>query len=103
MRPFNPEIAAAVTIRIDVDGRVLLQFFGMVFRPFGGTKQHGFLAVPSAINDGAFRLPSSLEKDAESTRLFQKSDLAGDGIFRAVHPSIVMIAANNPLIGRFGA
>ena len=40
-----------------------------------------------------------LHELAERARLFEQSDLAGDGILGAVHPGIVVIAADHPLVG----
>ncbi len=46
--------------RIDVGHGVAAKFVGVRFTPFGGAEQSGFLAIPHAINDGAFGLPSLL-------------------------------------------
>src|ERR1051326_3547329 len=103
MRTFNTKVAAAIAVSIDVESGVLLKFIAMVLSPLRGAKQHGLFAVPGAINDRAFRLPSLFEQFAERSGFFQQSDLAGDGIFSAIHPAIVMITADNPLVRRFRA
>src|SRR6476646_12078567 len=71
VRTFNAKIAAAITVCIDIDCRMLLQFLSMVFSPFGGTQQHGFFTVPRAINDGALRLPTMLQENAQRAGFFQ--------------------------------
>ena len=71
----------------------------MGFDPFGGAEQHGFFAIPRGVDDGAARLPALLEQHPQSAGFFQQRSLAGDGIFGAVDPGIVMIAADDPFVG----
>ncbi len=73
----------------------------MVLSPLRRAQQHGLFAIPGAIDDRALGLPTLLQQFAQGARFFQQRDLAGDGIFRAVHPSVVMISAHNPLVRRF--
>ena len=100
VRTLHAKKSAAIAIGVDVDGGVLLEFVAVVLGPLRGAEQHGLFAVPRAINNGAFGLPALLEQFAHRARFFQQRDLAGDGIFRAVHPAIVMIAAHDPLVRR---
>ena len=57
----------------------------------------------AAINDGAPRFPALLEQQSQAARFFEQRSLAGHRIFRTVHPGIVMVAANDPLVGRDAA
>src|SRR5258708_34977794 len=101
MRTLSFKIAASVAVRVDVNGGVLFEFVGVVLRPFCRSQQHGLFAIPRAINNGALGFPSLLEQFAQSAGFFQQRDLAGDWIFRAVDPSVMMVAANHPLAGLF--
>src|SRR5579859_6601930 len=103
MRALHAQIAAAITVSIDVDGGVLLEFGRVVLSPFGRAQKHGLLAVPGAIDNGALRLPALLEQFAQRPRFFEQRYLPGNWVFGAVDPAIVVVAADNPLIGRFGA
>src|ERR1700683_3232105 len=71
--------------------------------PFGGTEEGRLFAVPEAIDDGAVGLPALFHELTEGARFFKLGAGAGEGIFRAVDPGVVMIAADDPLIGKFGA
>ncbi len=93
------EVAAPVAIGVDIGDGVLAQFIIMCFGPFSGAEQAGFFAVPEAIDDSAVRLPALLEQLAERAGFFQFGTGAGERIFGAIDPSIVMVAANDPLIG----
>ena len=101
--PSAPQEAAAVAIGVDVDRRLALQFGGVRLRPLGGAEQARFLAVPRAVDDGALGLPALLEERAERAHLFHQRPGAGDRIFRAVDPGVVMIAADDPLVGELAA
>src|SRR5258707_14941547 len=52
VRSLNAKEAAAVTIGVDVERSMLLEFIAVIFRPLRGAEQHGLFAVPCAINDG---------------------------------------------------
>ena len=94
------EIAAAVAVGVDVRDGVCAQFVGVLFGPFGRAEQARLFAVPRAIDDGALRLPALLEQFAERARFFEHGDHAGDRIFGAIHPGVVVIAADDPLVGK---
>ena len=79
------------------------QFVIVLLGPFGRAQQSGLFSVPRAINDGALGLPSGLDQLPEGPRFFHKGNLARDGILRAVHPPVMMVAANHPLIGKRSA
>src|SRR5258707_793040 len=100
MRALHFEISAAVGIRVNIRDTVRAQFVIMLLGPFGRAKQAGLFSVPRAVNDGALGLPSRLHQLPKRPSFFHKGDLTGDGILCAVHPPIVMVAANYPLIGK---
>ena len=97
---FDFEVAAPVAVGVDVGDAVRAQFFIVRFGPLGGAEKPRFLAVPRAINDGALRLPSGLHQLPKRARLFEHRDHPGNRIFCAVHPAIVMVSANHPLVGK---
>src|SRR5690349_9573388 len=74
------------------------QFIGMELSPLCGAEQHRFLSIPGAVNHGALRFPSLLQKLGKRAGFFEQSDLCRNGILRAVHPCIMVIAANDPSI-----
>ena len=97
--PADEEISTVTAVGIDVGDGVLVQFADVGFDPFDGAQQAGLFAIPCAINDGAFGRPALLVQFAESARFFEFGRHAGDGIVGAVDPRVMMIAANDPLIG----
>ena len=100
VRALHAQIAAAVAVGVDVDGGLLLQLVGVRLGPFGGAQQPRLFAVPHAVDDGALRLPALLQQRRRSARASSISGAgAGDRILRAVHPGVVMIAADDPLVG----
>ena len=99
VRAGHAQEPAAVAVGVDVHGRMRAQLRIVLFGPFGGTQQPFFLAVPHAIDDGALRFPALLQQFGESAGFFHQSHRARNGIFGAVHPGIVMVAANDPLVG----
>src|SRR5260370_17137180 len=74
------------------------EFVVVLFGPFRGTKKSRLFAIPRAINNSALWFPAGFHQLTERPRFLQNCDLAGNGILRAVHPAIVMVAANHPLI-----
>ena len=77
---------------------IAAELVGMRFRPFGGAEQSGLLSVPKAENDGALRLPTLLQESAETARLFHQRTRAGERIFGAIDPGVVVVAADDPLV-----
>ena len=77
---------------------MLAQFIPWLLDPFGRSQQPGLLAVPRAVDDGALRAssPASI-KLAQHARLPSMGDQAGDRIIGAVHPCVVMVAAQSPI------
>src|SRR5262249_6303809 len=94
--------AASVAVSIDVKSGMLLEFVTVKLSPLGGAQKHGLLPIPRAVDDGALRLPSLLEQLTQGAGFFEQRDLPGDGIFRAVDPAVMVVAADNPLVGRLG-
>ena len=99
VRAAGAEISAGVGVGIDVNRGVLAQLSCVRLRPSGRAEQHGLFAVPSAVDDGALRLPALLHQLAQRAGFLQQRHLAGDRVPGAVHPGIVMIAAHDPAIG----
>ena len=97
--PLGPEVAAAVAVGVDVNRGVLAKFVGVRLAPLGGAEQPWLFAVPHAIDDGAARLPALLQEFAHRPRFFHLIHERGDGIFGAIHPGILVIAAHNPFVG----
>src|SRR5271168_5399889 len=77
---------------------MLAELLTMDFGPGGGTDQAGLFTIPGAINDGALRPPALAEQFAHGAGFFHGRNLAGEGIFRAVYPAVVMIAAQDPFV-----
>src|SRR5438477_11083574 len=98
MRAFDSEITAAVTVGIDVGDAVGAQYVIELLGPFGRAQEPRLFAVPRAVNNSALRFPSGLHELAKRTRFFQDGNLAGNGILCAVHPAVVMVAANRPFV-----
>ena len=76
---------------------MLLQFIHMGFHPLDRTQQAGLLSIPRAIDDGALWRPALAMEFAQHARFLQHGGLAGNRIVGAVHPGIVMIAAQHPI------
>ncbi len=102
MRAPHREKAAAVAVGVDVHRRMLAQFRRMGLGPFGRAQQAGLLTVPRGVDDRPPRLPPLAEQGAHRPRLLHERDLPRDRVLRAVHPGVVVIAAHDPLIRRFG-
>src|SRR5579864_583924 len=51
VRTFHAKKAAAVSVSIDVESGVLLEFVAVVLSPLRGAQQHRLFTVPRAIND----------------------------------------------------
>ena len=101
--PVHLKKTAIVGIGIDVQHRVVAQFCRMLFHPFGGTEQSRLLAIPGAINNGPPRFPPLLAQFAQRSRFFQLRHHPGNRIFRAIHPRVVVVAADHPFVRGFVA
>ena len=97
------EIAAAVRVRVDVHDRLASEFVGVLFGPLGRAEQSFLLPVPRAVNDSSSRLPSLPQELRKPPRFFEQRHLAGDGIFGAIDPGVVVVPANDPFIGKVTA
>src|SRR5262249_13598629 len=91
--------SASVAIGVDIDDSVLLQLGGVGFRPLRRTEQSRLFTIPEAINDGALRLPALLQHLGETASLLHFGNRARNRIVRTVHPAVMMVAANHPLVG----
>ena len=82
---------------------MLAQFVAMLFCPFGRTEKALFFAVPGGVNDCALRAPATPGELSDRFRFFEHGYLTADGIGRAIHPRVIVIAADDPLLGAIGA
>ena len=100
VRAARAEKAAAVAVAVDVHDRVLAAApSACCLGPFGGSEQPRLLAVPGGVDDRPLRPPALLQQLAERARLFELGAMPLTGSLRAVHPGVVMVAANDPLVG----
>src|SRR4029079_517606 len=97
----QPALAAAVAV--DVGDRLSRQFLFVLLDPLRRAEQAPFLAVPRCEDDGALRLPPGLQQRAEAARGFHERDVAARRVRRAVHPRVVMVAVDDPLVGELRA
>ena len=97
LRSARVKESPAVGVGIDVRHGVLFEFVHVGLDPFDGTQQAGLFGIPRAINNGALRIPALAMQFAQHASFFQHGGLAGNRIVGAVHPRVVMIAANDPL------
>ncbi len=81
---------------------MLFELVGVGFDPLGGAEQGGLFAVPKAVDDRALRLPALLEKIAEAVGLFELGAGSAEGVAGTVDPGVVVIAADDPLVGHGG-
>ena len=103
MRAGSEPETAAVGVGIDVRGCVLLQLGAMGFHPLRRSQQPRLLAVPSAVNDGASRIPALLVEFPQLACFFQHHGDPRHRVVGPVHPSVMMIPANHPLAGSFAS
>src|ERR1019366_4901310 len=66
--------------------------------PLGRAEQARFLTFPGRIDDRPPRTPSLLHQCTQRARLLPLGDQAGDRIVGAVHPCVMVIATDDPLI-----
>ena len=79
---------------------MLTQLRRMCLHPLGRTQQRRLFAIPEAIDNRALRMPALLQQLSQPTRLFQLRAGAGERIAGSVHPGIMVVATNYPLIGK---
>ena len=90
---------AFVAVGVEIEDGVFFQVVDMSLNPFDRAEESGLFTIPSTVDDGALRRPSLLVQFAEHASFFEFRRHAGDGIVGAVHPCVVMVAANHPLAG----
>ncbi len=100
MRPAHAEEPPAVAVRVHVDRGMGDQVGGVLLAPFRRPEEPRLLAVPGAEEDRPPGLPSLLEELGEGAGLLQERDQAGDGVVGAVDPGVVVVASDDPLVGR---
>ena len=93
------EEAAAVAVAVDVDDGLLSQLRVVLLDPLGRAEQPRLFAVPRRVDDRALRPPALLQQLAERARLLELRRHAADRIAGAVHPRVVMVAADDPFVG----
>src|SRR4029453_7966016 len=97
------EVAAAVAVAVEVRNRMRDERVGVRLGPLGGPEQTGLLAVPGRVDDGALRTPALLVQLTQRAGLLELGHLTRDRVFGAVYPRVVVVAANDPLVGLGGA
>ncbi len=95
--------AAGVAVGVDVGHGLRLELVGVGLGPLRGAQQARLLAVPRAVDDGPPWAPARLDQLRHAPRLLQHRHLAADRVGRAVHPGVVVVAAQHPLVGPLGA
>ncbi len=98
VRAADVEPALARAVGVDVDRRLVTQLGGVLLGPLGRAEQPPFLAVPEREDDGALRAPSGLEQLGESASGLHQRHRAADRIVGAVHPRVVVVAEDDPLV-----
>src|SRR5207253_9438531 len=98
MRTLDAEISSAVSVAVEVSNGVRLEFVGVCFDPLSRTQQAGLFSIPGGVEDCALRTPTLFVQGTQCACFLQFGDETGNGILRAIHPCIVVIAANDPLI-----
>ena len=93
------EEAAAVGVGVDIEERLLLQLGGVGLGPFGRAQEARLLAVPARVDDGPRRPPARAVERAQRLGLAHQRDLAGQRVGRAEHPAVMVVAADDPLVG----
>src|SRR5690349_7380711 len=92
------EITPFIAVRVEVRNAMLLKFFAMSFNPLRRAEQPWFLPVPCAIDNSALRIPTLPMQFAEHAGFFEHCDHSGNRIVCSVHPSVMMIATQYPLV-----
>src|SRR5438093_2407946 len=89
-----------VAVAVDINDGLRLQLVGVLLRPLGGAEQALLFPVPSGQNDAPLRPPALLEELAKCACLLQDCDHAAYGMGGAVDPRIMMVALDDPFIGK---
>src|SRR5689334_18633857 len=97
------EEAAAVDVAVDVDESLALELGRMCLCPFGRAQEPGLLAVPARVDNRARRPPALAIELPHRLGLAHQCDLAGKWVRRAEDPAVVVIAANDPLVGIYAS
>src|SRR4029079_16865514 len=91
--------AAAVIVGVDVEQSLALELCGMLLGPFGRPQEPRLLAVPARVDDRPRGPPARAVERAKRLGLAHQRDLTGRRVGGAEPPSIVMVAADDPLVG----
>ena len=70
--------------------------------PFGRAEEAGFLAVPARVDQGPPRFPAGPGQRTDRLRLGHDRDVAREGIPGPEDPSVVVVSADDPLVGKLG-
>ena len=71
----------------------------MFLDPFSRAEKSPFLAIPGGDDDRPPRLPPGLEQLGQPSCGFHQGNVPAGGVRGAIHPGIVMVTVNNPLLG----
>src|SRR5882762_1759678 len=75
----------------------------MLLGPLCRAYQAFLLAVPTAKDKSALRLPSRLQKLANTVHGFEHRRRAAVGVDGTVDPCVAVVSCNDPLVGQFAA
>ena len=75
----------------------------MLLGPLGGSEESPFLTIPQREYESAARLPTRFQQLAERPCRFEKSRRAARRIRCAIHPCVMMVAVDDPLVGEGNA
>ena len=98
MRSCYIDGAGSIRIGVNVDSSFSLQLFDVLFGPLGGADQAELFAVPKGENNGPLRLPALAAQHGQRAGGLHQCRSAAGRIACAVHPGVVMIAVENPLV-----
>ena len=103
VRAARAEEPAAVAVRVQIGDRLFRKLVRVRLDPLRRADETRLLAVPRRVHDRALRPPAGLRERAERLRLGQLGHEAADRVLRAVHPRVVVVAAQNPLVRKLRA
>ena len=93
------EEAAAIAVGVDVDDGLLAQLRFVMLDPLGRSEQALLFTVPGGIDDRPLRSPALLYELPERTSFLELRGHPACRILCAVHPGVVVVAADDPLVG----
>src|ERR1700676_691204 len=90
-------------IDIKVGDGFVAEFVGELCSPLGGAGEADFLSVPTTKDQRALGACSCFRQLSQGAGHFHQRGGAAAGIDSAKHPSVAMIAEDDPLVGQLRA